>query len=317
MNALLVGCGRHAVKNIIPALNETGAIETLHLYDTSDLAVGNALVVARMPTKRVADFRLALDRCDLVIVAVSPSMNRIVLQECRGRTVPVLVEKPPAVSSREWKRVLEMASVNEVYVGLNYRFSPAVQAFRDAADPGRFPYIDIRYFSRHPFGPENGLPPLRAWVIGNLIHICSLIHYWYGQPLEIRGSCTDDTRSEVYLCAALIYAGGRIVSLSAGNVTPRFDISMVGRSVDGEVVTMLGCETVTITSRDNGDRADCVGERLLFRGNAATFISRGYLCQFAALSGSTTDRHQVATAEDGLEALCLCERILDACHRGC
>jgi hypothetical protein len=191
-----------------------------------------------------------------------------------------------------------------------------VQVFREAADPRRFPYIDIRYFSRHPFGPENGLPPLRAWVIGNLIHICSLLHSWYGRALEIRGCCTDDTRSEVYLSVALVYAGERIVSLSGGNVTPRFEISMVGHSVDGEAVTMLGCETVRHVTRDGSDPANRVIERVLFRSDAAKTVNLGYLGQFAALCGSATDRSHIATADNGLESLRLCEQILDSCQRG-
>jgi predicted dehydrogenase len=60
-----------------------------------------------------------LGQCDLVIVAVSPNVNRTVLHECRSRAVPVFVEKPPAVSSRDWEDVLEIAGAQEVYVGLN------------------------------------------------------------------------------------------------------------------------------------------------------------------------------------------------------
>lgn len=315
MNALLVGCGRHALENIIPALNQTATIETLFLLDPCDLAVSTARAAARMKTARLANIRAASGRCDLVLVAVSPMVNHDVLSECSNDGVAVFVEKPPAISSRDWEQTLEQAAAHEIYVGLNYRFAPAIRVFREATDPSLYPYITIRYFSRHPFGPENGLPPMRAWVLGNLIHVCSLLLDWLGPPLRVCGFSSENPRGPVFLSVVFEYSGGRIVSLCAGNVTPRFDFSIVAHGVDGKTTSMRGCELVTERSRDKSSVANCDGETVLFRSDAAKFIRRGFLGQFSALCGSEADRRLVATAVHGLESLKLCEQILDACQR--
>lgn len=315
MIVLLIGCGRHAINNIIPALNKTGIVKLLYVCDPLDSAANNAISISRQHTIRVTDFRSVLNRCDRVIVAVSPSVNRSVIQACRDLAVPVLVEKPPAISSLDWQRTLDKNPHSEIYVGLNYRFSPALRAFRVLADPGRLPYTDIRYFSRRPFGAENGLSPLRTWVIGNLIHICATIIEMFQYPLEIRGYCSEESQNQVFLCVALLHSEGRIVNLSAGNITPQFDISIVGHSMSGETIAMNGCKTVKKITCKSADPMQGVTETLLYHSDAAPYVARGHFDEFVSLCGNAKTRSQIASAKDGLDALRLCEQILDACLR--
>ena len=95
------------------------------------------------------DFRILLEKVDIVIVATPPHLHPAICIECLNSCTPVLCEKPLANSSEECSSILKAAELTNTFLGVchNYRLFPNRSYVRDKIKSGYFGkniLIDIR-----------------------------------------------------------------------------------------------------------------------------------------------------------------------------
>lgn len=135
----------------------------------------------------------------------------------------VLVEKPMASTTREARRIIELASVKNRHltVGFIERFNPAVQRFKKLIDEGEIGSIVSATAKRVSRWPE------RIGDVGvvkdTAIHDIDLMRYIFAEdPIAVyaNAGALKHTRFEDYAQIMLTFSGGRTAFIEANWLTP-------------------------------------------------------------------------------------------------
>lgn len=123
----LIGCGRHALNNLVWPILRHGDMAIVALCDQSTAALEKATVLLprAIPTHSITEL-LSSHAFDAAIVATSTSSHVEIASMLLENRVPCLVEKPLAVSVADAEAVNNLSAIKGVrcYVAFMKRFAP-------------------------------------------------------------------------------------------------------------------------------------------------------------------------------------------------
>lgn len=198
----IVGCGRIARSAHVPAILASRRARLTALVDPvpgrAQALVSEFGIDARIATQ----VREALDSVDGAIIATPNRVHCAIALECLEAGVPVLVEKPVAISVAEGEQIVRVAERHNLTVAVGYatRFYRSIRLMHSLLCEGYFG--DVRRFA-YQFGTKGGWSPLSGYSLdhratggGTLVvtgtHFLDRMLHWFGRPDEV--SLEDDSR---------------------------------------------------------------------------------------------------------------------------
>ena len=312
----IAGYGRRGVSHAVALSQSVPDAVVAAVSDPSEAARGRAKLEYPDAAKFAAAEEMANDGgVDAIVVAAPAHLNGVVAREVLPSGRPVLLEKPPAMSSQELQELIELAdaSGSRVMVAFNRRFNGLIRAAVDAVrDAGPVIQIvaefhkDIREFTEDPrFAPE-----IMDWMLmESPIHAVDLVTAIADSPVATVASVAKRVVSPYRdVHAALIEFENGVVcqfgaAYTAGGRLERYEIH--GRYVSAYL--------------------EGVDRGWLVRGNETKDLSTGYtrgsdlIAQDSEFVGAVLAGRpfsdNAATLESSRDTIRLCERILDGGRR--
>lgn len=144
MRYALIGCGRIATNHVKAALNNK--LEIVAVCDViperMEALLAKHGLQADASIRRYTDYKAMISENDieLVSIATESGSHAGIALYCIERAIPVIIEKPMAMSMRDADRIIELSEEKHVKVSACHqnRFNIAVQQTRKALESGRF-----------------------------------------------------------------------------------------------------------------------------------------------------------------------------------
>ncbi len=144
MRYALIGCGRIATNHIKAALNN--GLEIVGICDIvpahMELLLEKHGLQNDSSIRRYADYRIMLSGThpELVSIATESGSHAEIALYCIGQGIPVIIEKPMAMSMKDANEIIRLSEEKHVKVCACHqnRFNIAVQEMRRALESGRF-----------------------------------------------------------------------------------------------------------------------------------------------------------------------------------
>ena len=185
----IIGCGAVTELCHLPAARLLSEVEVVALVDTN-LPRARSLAEQFDITHFQGDFDELPEGVDGVVVALPNNLHAAVTTELLNRGVPVLVEKPMALTAQEADAMVHSAENHQVplQVGLMYRFSHGAALVKRAVEEGWLG--PLKSFSMD-WGQTYGWPLSSGFAFskdraggGQLIdmgsHVLDLLLWWLG-----------------------------------------------------------------------------------------------------------------------------------------
>src|ERR1017187_7070220 len=122
----VIGCGDHAVENLLPSLWALSSVDVVAVCDEDkDIA---QLVADKFPrAKAYADFQelVASGGVEAIIAAAPPQVHRAVAFEALNRGIHVFVEKPPTVTTADLSSLASLAQRCHLVTGVGHNLRHA------------------------------------------------------------------------------------------------------------------------------------------------------------------------------------------------
>ncbi len=258
-------------------------------------------VAAEYGTEPV-EFETALDRCDVVTVAVPTRAHYDVVSDCLSAGVHVLVEKPIAETTEQGQALAEQADDEGLVLQVGHieRFNPAVRTVTDLIDD-----LDVISLEAERLGP-----PLDRDGLGNVVSDL-MVH-----DIDVVGSMLDAQPDTVTAMGA---ENGQYAT-----TTMKYDD--VVASLTASRVTQKKVRKLTVTARECLVEVDYLEQSVLIHRNSypeyvvddgtrryrhESVIERPRVDNGeplrheleAFVDAVRTGSEPVVTAEDGIEAL--------------
>jgi len=186
-----VGCGAHATSSLYPAIHLIPEIDLVAVCDLKEeLARRNARNFGAARWYTDMKVMLLKEKLDGAIVVGDPQMHCEVGKRCLDAGLPIFVEKPSAVSSKEAFGLAEYAKRKGLFGTVAYmkRHSTCyrmAKAVVEKKEFGKITAIELRFANaRYPaiWGIKE---PARAFLIGQVVHMFNLIRFFCGEVDEI------------------------------------------------------------------------------------------------------------------------------------
>ncbi|APZ35622.1 hypothetical protein BOH66_16325 [Microbacterium aurum] len=257
----IVGFGEHVREALIPALAGTQASVVRVGCDPENRSALEAAQSIRI-VDTYRDVVHAGD-VDAVIVAATPQLNSLVLDECLVAGKPVFVEKPMAVSVEDSQRFRDATRNGHIVgVGHNFSFSPAIMQLKRWADGSTFGDFTIGSLSFHaskPNGARWGLVGDRySFLLSHATHALDIATLILGAETRIEHANMHTLGNGNHALVATLGGSGGVLNLHVTNAAPRFslDISLVGS--ERKRVSSRGLRYVDYEEESSGDRYQSV-----------------------------------------------------------
>jgi predicted dehydrogenase len=214
----VVGCGAVAAIHHLPAIAASERVVAAVLVD-ADRERARSLAAAHGVSEVRTDYLEIAGLCDAAIVALPNALHAPAAVGLLGRGIPVLVEKPMAVSAAECDQMIEAAARagRVLAVGLEFRFFDASRTVRDLLAAGLLGPLrgfDLRQgvVPRWPFASDF---ILRKEAAGGGVladfgsHMLDLLLWWLGDWAEVdyrddaRGGLESDCQMELTLASGI------------------------------------------------------------------------------------------------------------------
>lgn len=200
MNYALIGCGRIAVNHIKAALENGLDITAVCDIETSniDLLLSKYNMEANTNIARYTDYRKMMEEhpeIELIAIATSSGSHAEIALSCIDAGIPVMIEKPMAMSMSDADEIIRRSQEKGVAVCACHqnRFNIAVQKTRKALEEGRFGRlshgsIHVRwnrnreYYTQAPWRgtwAEDG-----GCLMNQCIHGIDLLRWMMGEEVE-------------------------------------------------------------------------------------------------------------------------------------
>jgi predicted dehydrogenase len=313
----LIGCGRHGAGTLIPALLRSPEFQVVACVDTD---MGRAESAASAFSDAVALTHVGAVEwsiIDTVIAALPPSAAAGLVPQCITHRVHCFIEKPCGQSSSQlsaWAQDAKHARVI-VRAGYNFRFAPAIVAFRDSLARLKCAHSILRvvFKSRHPASPEWGVPTTVAWIKHNGVHAIDLVYWLRGPIARCNVAATRLTENRLLLEVTVVHDSGSVSILEIGNCTDKFDLS-IQIADDTHCVLIADLVEVALQSGHCG-----TSRTILYRdcSDEAKSDQRGYVNQFIDFAKDVRG-NEVNCAPNLVEAasvLRIAEIIVELCHK--
>ena len=227
MRYALIGCGRIAKNHIRAAVNNQ-----LTICGLCDIVPGKAAALmerAGEPAGGVpvfTDYRAMLDQCrpELVAIATDSGSHAEIALDCIARGIPVIIEKPIALSLADADEIIRRAERNRVCVCVCHqnRFNEASVMTRDALCGGRLGRLShgsvcVRWSRNRAYYEQ--APWRGTWerdggaLMNQSIHGIDLLLWMVGdQPVEVFGM----TRRCQHSCVQAEDVGTALIRFASG-----------------------------------------------------------------------------------------------------
>ena len=240
----MVGAGYVAERCHLPAAGGLEEIEVVIVVDT-DLARAAAVAERFGVPAWTDDARRIVGAVDGAIVGVPTALHARVAADLLVRGVPVLVEKPLALTVEEAVRLAEVSAGTGVplQVGLMYRHAQSTRLVKrliDAGRLGRLTRFEVEYGARPGWTGPGGWS--REQAGGGVLmdigpHMLDLLRWWLGAPVEVAywDDRVDGIEAECRIALVLDGPGGVV----AGDVTlSRLRRLGIRARLEGEAFTL-------------------------------------------------------------------------------
>ena len=225
----LVGCGKHMRSRLVPCLAQLDGFEVEVCVDRDEGAAQAVQLRSRAKSWATSIEAADMSNIDAAIIALPSDASYGVVSYLINRGVACFVEKPPANTTDEIRRLVQLASAMEVHVqvGFNFRFAEAITTlFAHVSEYRECPCTaSIDFRSKHPSGPEWGIEdPVAAWLYHNGVHALDLLLWTLGDVRRVNASITRTTDEKFTIVAMTEHVNHSAAILRLGTLTEKFDL---------------------------------------------------------------------------------------------
>jgi predicted dehydrogenase len=282
----IVGCGGHAMENLIPVLQAQADVECIWTADP-------ALDAARTAAARFVECKpfqswqegWQAGRPDAVVVAATPQVHQAVARAALESGVAVFAEKPLAVSREEAVLLARLARDTELptMVGHNLRHTEATrELYRIVADEafGQALAIEMRYFASKPRGDRWGLRNVvRSFLLSHVTHALDFMIHFMGPVGQVEAARAATCRDTITVSAQLSFGEGRMGNLLTTTAAPHFDFSASVVGSNNRIARIEGTREVSLVGTCS-DRKRW-GQNWIDRTLNSGYASAGYETELA------------------------------------
>ncbi len=216
-----IGCGTHANEMLLPQLTRFEArVAALCDVDAGRLSATAARFgVAQADT--TADWRQLLARADLdaVAIAAGPAAHFEIGMAAVARGLPVFIEKPPAPSAAEARRLAEAAAAAgvPVVVGFMKRYSTANRIAANLIHAGEFGR-PASFLGQYMTAPTyfTGDPDYTGFYLHHCVHYFDLVPHLMGEVESVTSRRHELAPGKLLLHVDFRFASGGIGTLVVG-----------------------------------------------------------------------------------------------------
>jgi len=186
-----IGCGAHATSSLYPTIHTIPQLELVAVCDLKEeLAARNTRWFGALRWYKDAEEMLGKEELDGVIIVGTPQMHVEVGKLCLDAGIPILVEKPSAVSHTEAVSLAQYAEQRGLWGAVAYmkRYAVCYRMAKRIADSPEFGGIHAleAKFSNGPYPAIWGIEdPAKAFLVGQVVHIFNLARFFCGEIKEI------------------------------------------------------------------------------------------------------------------------------------
>ncbi len=279
---LLVGCGEHAAETLVPALASLGRAS---LVGVCDLRVDRAANISQrfhVPSIGISAFEM-LDELlpDAAILAGPPSMHVDVAMHAFGVGTHVLVEKPPACTTDDLRKMIAAADAGG-RVGMvahNLRYTVAWQRAMELIAGTSVESVTVEYHASGPISTRWGLPSRDAFLLSHAVHVFDLLSLVLGRPASTSHHLRPVGNGRFVLTTQWRAGNGVVGTAVVSTCAPRFDWNVQFVTGGGSLVRILSPSEVVLQGPRSPSRGIWeAGRREAWRPRMldAGFESSGY-----------------------------------------
>jgi predicted dehydrogenase len=249
----IVGCGGHAMENLIPVLQAQADVDCIWTADPAlDAARAAAARFLGCTPFQSWQEGWRAGRPDAVVVAATPQVHLTVARTALEGGVAVFVEKPLAVSREEAVLLAQCAATTGLatMVGHNLRHTEAAREFhRIVADEafGQALAMEMRYFASKPRGDRWGLRnPVRSFLLSHATHALDFMIQLMGPVGRVEAARAATCRDTITVSAQLGFGEGRMGNLLTTTAAPHFDFRASVIGSNDQIARIEGTREVSL-----------------------------------------------------------------------
>jgi phthalate 4,5-cis-dihydrodiol dehydrogenase len=260
-----VGLGNQAKENLLPALAQINGARIAALCDI-DREKAERMRGWLGASHIYSDLDQMIDErvVDLIVMACPPQVHFTGALAAIRAGIPVFVEKPPCLSTKELELLIEEASGRDVItgVGLNFRHSRAIERVQRIIQSERFgglSHLSLRHYANKPRAPMWGLDSsVRSFLLAQTIHTIDLAMH-LGGPFQAVRCEVDAKKSSVLIRMSLNFAGTVTAAIVTGSAFPAFEFGLEAVGANHGLLTLDNLWNVSV--RDEAGGAFSPGEK--------------------------------------------------------
>jgi myo-inositol 2-dehydrogenase/D-chiro-inositol 1-dehydrogenase len=244
-----IGAGGFATNKMYPNLHKCPQIDLVAICDINrEAAERNARNFGAKSVYTDIDEMLDKEELDGVFCIGSGPQQYELSPKVLTRGIPVYVEKPSANKSSEAKELAELAEANNTWgqVGFMKRFAHVYKMAKEVMARPEFGEVSVvkTQFTQGPYPKIWGIDSAkRAFLIGQIVHICDLSRYFGGDVESISALYHEVTDVNFAYMATVKYKSGAIGTFDWNAVSSKNFRDIV------ETLEVSGFET-SLTCRD-------------------------------------------------------------------
>lgn len=302
VNYALIGCGRISTNHIRAAMENKIVITAV--CDVEPERMERLLEKHGLQEKnniqRFTDYKQMIQECsiDLISIATESGKHAEIAIYCIGQGIPVIIEKPIALSMKDADRIISMAEKNKVKVCVCHqnRFNIAVQRTRRALEAGRFGKIShgtvhVRWNRNHDYYKQASWRG--TWendggaLMNQSIHGLDILRWMLGDDIEevygvTRKQFHSYLEAEDVGLAVLRFANGAVATVEGTtNVYPKNLEETCYLFGENGTVKLGGKSMNTIDVWDFSDKTDDEEQNEGFWEKTENIYGNGHISLFA------------------------------------
>ncbi len=211
-----IGAGSFATRKLYPNLHLCPQIDLVSICDINLAAAEhNARNFGARSVYTDIDEMLDKEKLDGVFCIGSGPQQYELSPKVLTRGIPVFVEKPSANTSAQARELAELAQNNNTWgqVGFMKRFAHVYKMAKEVISRPEFGEISMvkTKFSQGPYSQIWGIDSAkRAFLIGQICHICDLSRYFGGEIESISAMVHEVTDTNFACVANVKYRSGAV-----------------------------------------------------------------------------------------------------------
>lgn len=253
---LVVGCGEHTTETLLPAIASLGRARITGVCDKEHdraRSLGRRFNVKQ----RGSDMHRMIDDLhpDAVILAGPPGMHTDGALHALDAGSHVLVEKPPAGSTPDLKKMAAAAEATGLtgMVAHNLRHTATWRQMIERTRLDQPASIVVTYHSSGPTGGRWGLNPLDSFLLTHAVHVFDLLNAALGPPSETSHEIHDAGNGRFSLTTQWHSATGVVGIAVVSTCAPRLDWRVQLSTRGGVLANISSPRDLVIQGPKTGD----------------------------------------------------------------